>query len=541
MTNRVMATEHIVDYVIVGAGSAGCVLADRLTASGRYRVLILEAGPADTNRWIHIPLGYGKLFAMPTVNWMYQSDPEPQLKGRSVFTPRGKVIGGSSSINGLVYIRGQPEDFDEWARLGNAGWGYDDVLPYFKKAEDQQRGANDYHGKGGPLSVSDLPDKHELADAYIAAAEEIGIPRNDDFNGAQQEGAGYFQATSRNGRRTSCAVAYLHPAKRRANLEVRSDALVTRVLFEGTRAIGVEVESNGSRQTVRANREVLLCGGSFNSPQVLQLSGVGARDLLEKNGIPVVYAASQVGEGLQDHFYARTIWRCTKPITFNDDMGSIVRRIGVGLRYLLAKRGPLTISAGYAGAFIRTQSTMTRPDLQLYFLNFSTDKMGTVLHPFPGFTASVSNLRPESRGHVRIRSADPREAPAIQYNYLSTEADQRGMVDGLKIVRRMMETRAMRPYVAGEHAPGDRVRTDADWLDYARDVGGTVYHPTTTCRMGTDDGAVVDTALRVRGVAGLRVVDASIMPNVVSGNTNAAVIMIAEKGADLVLADAARS
>ncbi|MFM9883562.1 MAG: GMC family oxidoreductase [Burkholderiales bacterium] len=536
-----MATGQLVDYVIVGAGSAGCVLADRLSANGRYRVLVLEAGPADTNRWIHIPLGYGKLFAMPSVNWMYQSDPEPQLKGRSVFTPRGKVIGGSSSINGLVYIRGQREDFDEWARLGNAGWGYDDVLPYFKKAEDQQRGANDYHGKGGPLSVSDLPDKHELADAYIAAAEEIGIPRNDDFNGAQQEGAGYFQATARNGRRASCAVAYLHPAKRRANLEVRSESLVTRILFEGTRAIGVEVERAGTKQVVRANREVLLCGGSFNSPQVLQLSGVGPRDLLAKNGIPIVCAAPQVGEGLQDHFYARTLWRCTKPITFNDDMGSLVRRIGVGLRYLLAKRGPLTISAGYAGAFIRTQAAMTRPDLQLYFLNFSTDKMGTVLHPFPGFTASVSNLRPESRGHVRIRSADPREAPAIQYNYLSTEADRRGMVDGLKTVRRMMQTRAMRPYVEGEHAPGDRVRTDADWLDYARDVGGTVYHPTTTCRMGTDDGAVVDTALRVRGIAGLRVVDASIMPNVVSGNTNAAVIMIAEKGADLVLADAARS
>ena len=535
-----MANEPIVDYLIVGAGSAGCVLADRLTASGKYRVLVLEAGPRDTNRWIRVPLGYGKLFAMPEVNWMYQSEPEPQLKGRSVFTPRGKVIGGSSSINGLVYIRGQREDFDEWARLGNTGWGYDDVLPYFKKAEDQQRGADAYHGTGGPLSVTDLPDRHELADAYIAAAAELGIPRNDDFNGARQEGAGYFQSTARNGRRVSAAFAYLHPAARRSNLEVHSDSLVTRVLFEGTRAIGVEYDAGGVNHTVRAHREVLVCGGSFNSPQVLQLSGVGPRGLLAKHGITVVHAAPQVGEGLQDHFYARTIWRCTKPITLNDDMGSLVRRISIGLRYLLAGRGPLTISAGYAGAFVRTQAAMTRPDVQLYFINFSTDKMGTVLHPFPGFTASVSNLRPESRGHVHIRSADPRQPPAIQYNYLSTPGDQRGMVDGLKMVRRMMQTTAMRPYIAAEHAPGDRIRTDAEWLDYARDVGGTVYHPTTTCRMGIDDGAVVDTALRVRGVAGLRVIDASIMPNVVSGNTNAAAIMIAEKGADLILANAAR-
>jgi choline dehydrogenase len=536
-----MTNEQTVDYIIVGAGSAGCVLANRLSASGKYRVLVLEAGPEDTNRWIHIPIGYGKLFAMPEVNWMYQSEPEPQLKNRRVFTPRGKVIGGSSSINGLVYIRGQREDFDEWARLGNAGWGFDDVLPYFKKAEDQQRGADAYHGTGGPLPVTDLPDRHELADAYIAAAGEIGIPRNDDFNGAQQEGAGYFQSTARNGRRASCAVAYLKPARKRTNLQVICNAQVDRVLFEGTRAVGVSYATLGTKHTVRAHKEVLLAGGSINSPQLLQLSGVGPRGLLAKHGIAVVHAAPQVGEGLQDHFYARTIWRCTKPITFNDDMGSPLRRIRVGLKYLFTRRGPLTVSAGYAGAFVRTQASMTRPDVQLYFINFSTDKMGTTLHPFPGFTASVSNLRPESRGHVRVRSADPLQAPAIQYNYLSTENDQRAMVEGLKIVRRMMQTTTMRRYVAAEHAPGDAIRTDADWLNYAREVGGTVYHPTTTCRMGTDDSAVVDTALRVRGVAGLRVIDASIMPNVVSGNTNAAVIMIAEKGADLVLADAGKN
>jgi len=533
-----MSEPRTFDYVIVGAGSAGCVLANRLTANGRHRVLLLEAGPRDTNPWIHIPLGYGKLFAMPEVNWMYQSEPEPELGGRRVFTPRGKVIGGSSSINGLVYIRGQHEDFDEWARLGNAGWGFNDLLPYFKRAEDQQRGENHYHGVGGPLAVSDLPDRHELVEAWIRAATELGIPRNDDFNGARQEGAGYFQATAKDGRRSSCAVAYLKPVSTRTNLEVQTGALATRVRFEGTRAVGVDYEQAGTTHSVSAHREVILAGGAFNSPQLLQLSGVGPRALLERHGIAVVRDVAAVGQGLQDHFYVRTIWRCTRPITFNDDMRSIWRQAMVGVRYALAKRGPLTVSAGYGGAFIRTRPEMLRPDVQLYFINFSTDKMGTKLHPFPGFTASVSNLRPESRGHVSITSADPRAAPAIQYNYLSTDEDRRAMVAGLQTVRRMMQTPAMQPYVAAEHAPGEHAQSDADWLAYAREVGGTVYHPTTTCRMGADDDAVVDPALRVRGLHGLRVVDASIMPNVVSGNTNAAVIAIAEKGADLILADA---
>ncbi len=526
------------DYVIIGAGSAGCVLANRLTANGRHSVLLLEAGPRDTNPWIHVPLGYGKLFATPSVNWMYQSEPEPELNGRSVFTPRGKVLGGSSSINGLVHVRGQREDFDEWARLGGAGWGYADVLPYFRKSEDQQQGEDAYHGVGGPLSVSALPDRHALCDAFIAAAGEIGIPRNDDFNGERQEGAGYYHTTARHGRRASCAVAYLRPARKRFNLRVQTGALVTRIRFEGRRAVGVDYLLGDTARTVHAQREVLVCGGAFNSPQLLQLSGVGPQTLLERHGIPVVLDAAGVGECLQDHFYVRTVWKSVLPITFNDELATLPRRIAAGLRYALLRRGPLTVGAGYAGAFLRTRADAARPDVQLYFINFSTDKMGTTLHPFSAFTASMSPLRPESRGFVRIRSANALDAPAIQYNYLTTVNDRRIAIDGLRTVRRLIQASAMEPYVLAEHAPGDRVRTDDDWLDYARQVGGTVYHPTSTCRMGRDSLAVVDERLRVRGLASLRVVDASIMPRIVSGNTNAATIMIAEKGADMILADA---
>jgi choline dehydrogenase len=525
------------DYIIVGAGSAGCVLANRLSADGRHKVLLLEAGPRDANPWIHIPLGYGKLFATPSVNWMYQSEPEPELNGRRVFTPRGKVLGGSSSINGLVHIRGQREDFDEWARLGNAGWGFDDVLPYFKRSEDQQGGASEYHGAGGPMAVSAL-EPHELCEAYIEANRELGIPRNDDFNGVQQEGAGYYHTISRRGRRSSCAVAYLRPALKRPNLQVQTEALVARIRFEGQRAVGVDYRVGGETRTARAQREVLLCAGAINSPQILQRSGVGSRALLERHGVPLVLDAPGVGEGLQDHFYVRTVWKCTQPLTLNDDMARLHRTLGIGLRYLLLRRGPLTVSAGYAGAFVRTRPEVPRPDVQLYFINFSTDRMGTTLHRFSGFTASMSPLRPEARGWVRIRSADAAEPPAIQYNYLSTEGDRRTAIDGLKLVRRLMGTAAMQPYVLAEHAPGARVETDEDWLGYAREVGGTVYHPTSTCRMGQDDLAVVDERLRVRGLHGLRVVDASIMPNVVSGNTNAATVMVAEKASDLVLEDA---
>lgn len=524
------------DILIVGAGSAGCVLANRLSADPGRRVLLLEAGPRDTNPWIHIPLGYGKLFADSRVNWAYESEPEPNLGGRRVFTPRGKVLGGSSSINGLVYVRGQREDFDDW---GVPGWGFEDLLPCFIRAEDQSRGADAWHGAGGPLAVSDLPDRHELCEAFIASAQAHGIPRNDDFNGATQEGAGYYQATMRRGLRVSTAVGYLRPAQRRPNLRVEVEALVTRVLIENGRAVGVEYRQGGLTRTARAG-EVILSGGAFNSPQLLQLSGIGPGDRLRELGLPVVRDAPEVGEGLQDHFYVRTYWRCNRPITINDRMATWHGKLGMGLQWLLGRRGPLTVSAGYAAAFARTRPERTRPDAQFYFINFSIARRGGVLDDFSGFTCSMSQLQAQSRGWVRLRSPDPAQAPAIRYNYLDTEDDRRTMVDGLKLLRRIVLTPPFAGYVEAERAPGPDVQTDAQWLQFCRDTGETVYHPTSTCRMGTDAGSVVDERLRVRGVAGLRVVDASVMPAVVSGNTNAAVIAIAEQAAELIAADARR-
>lgn len=503
------------DYVIVGAGSAGCVLANRLTADGRTRVLLLEAGPRDTDPWIHIPLGYGKLFTRRDVNWAYESEPEPNLNGRRIFSPRGKVLGGSSSINGLVYIRGQAEDFDAWEV---PGWSHVELLPYFKKTQ---------------VGISDL-ERHELCDAFIASAQSIGIPRNDDFNGEVQEGTGYYRATVRNGRRSSTAVEYLRPAEKRPNLKVETGALAGKILFSDRKAAAVEYTKGGERFQAKADREVLLCGGSFNSPQLLQLSGVGPRALLAEHGIPVVHDAPGVGEDLQDHFYCRTFWRCNRPITLNDDMQSLWRKAKLGLDYALFRRGPLTVAAGHAAAFVRTRPGLKRPDAQLYYINFSTAKRGGHLHPWSGFTLSVSQLQVESRGSVRIRSADPRAAPAIRYNYLATENDRRVMVEGLKIARRIAAAAPLSGYIIREEFPGPEVRTDEELLEVVRQSGETVFHPTSTCRMGTDERSVVDSQLRVRGLQGLRVVDASVMPAVVSGNTNAAVIAIAEKAADLI-------
>ncbi len=528
------------DYVIVGGGSAGCVLANRLTASGAYRVLLLEAGGEDRNPWIHIPIGYGKLFKDRKLNWLYETEPEPELMNRRIIQPRGKVLGGSSSINGLVYIRGQKEDFDHWRQLGNVGWSYEDVLPYFRRAEDQQRGGDEYHGVGGPLCVSDQTEPHELCDAFIAAAEETGIPRNDDFNGARQEGAGYFQTTSRRGRRCSAAVGYLRSARRRPNLRVLTEAPSTRVLFEAGEAVGVAFVHQGESWKAMATGEVILAAGAIATPQLLQLSGVGPAALLQRLGISVVKDMPGVGEDLQDHLQSRLVYRCTKPITLNDDIGSLARSVGIGLRYALMRKGPLTISAGYAGGFFRTDPRLATPDVQTHFINFSTTKMGDKLHPFSGFTASICQLRPESRGWVRIKSAAPAAPPAIQLNYLAAETDRRTMVAGLKLLRRIMAAPAMRPYVESEYEPGADCVSDEDLLRHIRERASTIYHPTCTCRMGEDARAVVDARLRLRGLGRLRIVDGSVMPRVVSGNTNAAIIMIGEKGADMILEDAAR-
>ena len=527
------------DFVVVGAGSAGCVLANRLTADGRYRVLLLEAGGRDWNPWIHVPLGYGKLFNDRSVNWLYESEPEPHLNNRRVIVPRGKVLGGSSSINGLVYVRGQREDFDAWRDGGADGWGYDDVLPYFIRSEDQERGASAYHGVGGPQAVSDPTEPHPLCDAFIDAAEQSGYRRNDDFNGATQEGFGYFQATARNGRRCSTAAGYLRPVRSRPNLRVETRAFVTRVLFEGTRAVGVELRrGDGSTYEVRAGREVILAGGAINSPQLLELSGIGSAENLKRFQINPVVDLPGVGEGFQDHLQVRSVYRCTRPITINDDMRSWWRRLWIGLRYILQRKGPLTVSAGYAGAFFRTALADARPDVQVHFITFSTNRMGDALNEWSGFTASVCELRPESRGHVHIRDADPTVSPVIQPNFLASELDCRVVVAGMQDLRRIMQAGAIQPMVADEVEPGADAIDDEAVLAFCRERGSSIYHPSCTARMGRDDMSVVDPRLRVHGVGGLRVVDASVMPTLVSGNSNAAVIMIAEKASDMILEDA---
>lgn len=525
------------DYIIVGAGSAGCVLANRLTADGKHSVLLLEAGPRDRNMWIHIPIGYAKLFKNPKVNWMYQTEPEPGLDGRQVFQPRGKVLGGSSSINGLVYIRGQHADYDRWRQLGNVGWSYEDMLPYFKRAENQQRGESEYHGVGGPLYVSNARQSDPLSDAFIEAATQVGIPANNDFNGASQEGAGYYQTTTRNGRRGSTARTYLRAARERANLKIETNALAQRLLFDGKRACGVEYRLNGALRSARARKEVLVSSGAYNSPQLLQLSGVGPGELLRRHGIDVVLDAPGVGSSLQDHLQVRIVTRCSQRITINDDVLSLRRKAMMAMRYAFLRKGPLTVAAASAGAFFKTHPRLATPDVQIHFIPFSTDKMGEKLHAFSGFTAHVCQLRPESRGSVKIKSADPAVAPEIRINYLSTETDRTTNVEGLKILRKILAAPAMQPFCTAEEEPGAKVTSDEDLLAYARQRSSTVFHPTSTCRMGNDPLAVVDQRLRVRGLQGLRVVDGSIMPDLVSGNTNAPIVAIAEKASDMILAD----
>ena len=536
-----MAEPETFDFIVVGAGSAGCVLANRLTASGRHRVLLIEAGGEDNYFWVHVPLGYGKLFTDARVNWLFQSAPEPELDNRSIAQPRGKVLGGSSSINGLLYIRGQRQDYDHWRQLGNVGWSYDDVLPYFKRSEAQQRGGDAFHGADGPLTVSDQVEPHEICEAFIKAAEQAGIPRNDDFNGARQEGAGYFQTTMRNGRRWSTAQAYLKPARRRPNLTVVTRAITTRILIEGGAAVGVEYRQDGQLVTARARGEVLLSAGAFGSPQILQLSGLGPAALLRQHGISVVRDIPGIGADLQDHLQARMLYRVTRPITLNDVVNRWDRKLRAGMRYFLTRKGPLAIPAGYAGGFFRTDPRLETPDVQCHLLLFSADKPGGNLHPFPGMTASICQLRPESRGTVRIKSTDAAEAPEIRLNYLSTETDKRTMVEGLKLLRRVMGAPALKPYIAAESDPGPACVSDADLLAFVRRRGTTIFHPTSTCRMGIDELAVVDPQLRLKGIGNLRVVDCSVMPSLVSGNTNAGAIMIGEKASDLILADAERA
>ena len=528
------------DYIIVGAGSAGCVLANRLTADGRYSVLLLEAGPPDAYPWIHVPIGYAKTMFDARYNWCFYTEPDPGMNGRKIYWPRGKTLGGSSSINGLIYVRGQREDYDRWAAAGNAGWSYDEVLPYFKRLEHSVGGDPAYHGRDGPLWCSPIGRRHELIDAVIAGAGELGIARNDDFNGAAQEGAGYYHLSTRRGWRCSTAVAYLKPARRRENLRIETGTQATRIAFNGRRAGGVSYRRRGDEHTARARREVVLCAGALQTPQLLQLSGVGPEALLRSFDIPVVHELPGVGENLQDHLQARVIYECTRPITTNDDLASFWRTIGMGIDYLFTRDGPMAVGINQGGIFARACPDATTPDVQFHIATLSSDMAGSPTHAFSGFTMSVCQLRPQSRGWVRIRSADPLTAPAMQANYLSTQADRETLIAGIRLARRLAATGALSPYVKCEYRPGPDVESDADLLEFARNTGGTIFHPSGTCKMGEarDRHAVVDPELRVHGVEGVRVVDCSIMPTLTSGNTNVPVIMIAEKAADLILRDA---
>ncbi len=528
-------TEH--DFVIVGGGTAGCVLAARLSASGRHSVLVLEAGPRDAYPWIHVPIGYAKTMFHPVYNWRFETEAEPGMNGRRIYWPCGRTLGGSSAINGLIYIRGHRDDYDDWAALGNPGWSYADVLPYFRRLEHNVRGASEWHGVDGPLWVSDIRGRHELVEALIGAGGELGIPRNDDFNGATQEGVGYYQLTTRRGLRCSTAVAYLRPARGRANLAVETDAQATRILLDGRRARGVAFRQGGREVTVTARHEVIVAAGTLKSPQLLQVSGIGPPELLQSFGIPVAHALVGVGENLQDHLQARVIFRCTKAITTNDTLKSWWRTLAMGMRYVLTRTGPMAIGINQGGVFARTDPSLTRPDVQFHLATLSSDMAGSPVHTFSGFTMSVCQLRPEARGFVRLKSPDPLAPPAMQPNYLSTPRDRSTLVAGIRLARRLAATRSLAPYVAGEYRPGPQTVTDDDLLEFAKNKGATIFHPAGTCKMGPPDdaSAVVDPELRVHGIAALRVVDCSIMPALVSGNTNAPVVMIAEKAADLIL------
>jgi len=521
------------DFIVVGAGSAGCAVAARLSEDPATRVVLVEAGGEDRNRWIHIPLGFGKTFADPSVNWCYETEPDPGAADRRVFWPRGKVLGGSSSINGMVYIRGQAEDFDHWRQLGNTGWSFEDVLAYFTRSEHQTRGADAYHGTGGPLCVSDVA-QHPICEAFIQAAVELGFPRNDDFNGASQDGVGYHQTTTRNGRRCSTAVGYLWPAMARPNLRVITNALSEKLIFDGRRAIGVQFRQDAGLVTARASRGVILCGGAVNSPQLLMLSGIGPREHLMELGIPVLHHLPGVGQSLQDHYSAPIKLKCRLPITVNDVMRSNAKKLRAGLEYYMFHRGPLSMISSPAALFARTRPELASPDVKISISPFSAERPQDGLHRFSGFTTIAYQLRPESRGQIKLKSANSADPPAAYPNYLATETDQQTIVAGLKLIRRLLAHRRLQSFAESEFQPGPAVESDEQLLDYARRRGGTVYHPTSTCKMGNDPMAVVDPELRVHGIDGLRVADASIMPTVVSGNTNAATIMIGEKAADMV-------
>lgn len=533
-----MAAEF--DYIVVGAGSSGAALAGRLSEDASTRVLLLEAGPADSSFWIHLPIGYGKTMWSKKYNWCFHTDADPNMNGRKIYWPRGKTLGGCSSINGLIYIRGQREDYDHWASLGCDGWSYDEILPYFIKSERNERGSSEYHGDNGPLSVSNINDKNPLIEAFISGAEERGVPRNNDFNGATQEGAGYYQLTTWKGWRWSTAKGYLTPNRKRPNLTIATNAQATRVLMDGERAVGVAYRQKGVDREAHCDGEVLLSAGAIQSPQLLQLSGIGPAELLQKHGIPVVRDLPGVGENLQDHLQIRLIYEATQPTT-NDELNSLFGQAKLGMQWFFKRSGPLAVGINQGGCFMKAlPDEAESPDIQFHVATLSADMAGASVHKFSGFTLSMCQLRPESRGHVRIRSTDPFEPPEMQPNYLDTDLDRRTAVASIRAARSIAQSNAMKPMVKREVKPGLEDESDEALLEFCRNNGATIFHPTGTCKMGRDDDpmAVLDARLRVRGIQGLRVIDCSSMPTLVSGNTNAPAVMMAEKAVDMIREDA---
>ena len=526
--------------MIVGAGSAGCALAHRLSEDGRHTVALLEAGPKDSNPWIHIPVGYFKTMGNPGTDWRYRTQADPGIAGRAIPWPRGRVLGGSSSINGLLYVRGQPEDFDHWAQLGNKGWAWADVLPCFKRAESWRGDyANGVRGTDGPLTVSPSRLKREVVDKWLEAAVAAGYRRTDDYNGEDQEGVSYFQLTIRGGRRCSSAVAYLKPARERANLKVIPNAQAMRVVIEEGRATGVEAEIDGVVTTIHARVEVILSAGAIGSPQILMLSGIGAGDELSAHGIEVVADRPGVGKNLQDHLQARPVFK-TDLSTINVETSNILKQALIAIQYALSQTGPMTMAASLGTGFLKTDDRLATPDIQFHIQPFSADSPAEGPHRFSAFTASVLQLRPESAGHLELASADYRDHPLIHPNYLATDTDCRTIVKGIQIARRIAKHAPLADHISEEHAPGPEVAEDDEdaILDWARRTATTIYHPTGTCKMGSDPMAVVDNRLRVHGISGLRVADCAIMPTITSGNTNAPAIMIGERASDLILEDA---
>jgi choline dehydrogenase len=529
------------DYIVTGAGSAGCVLASRLSESGKHRVLLLEAGGKDTNPWIHIPLGYARTFCNPAVNWMFDSEPEPNLNNRVMYQPRGKVLGGTSSINGMIYMRGNHADYDHWRQLGCEGWDWESVLPYFRKAENNERGSSEFHGADGPLRVSNQPYEWEIGKLLLQACIEAGIKPNADFNGADQEGAGYYQTTTNNRRRWSTAAAYLKPARKRQNLTIQTNAHATRVLLENNRAVGVEFRTPQGLRTARANAEIIVSGGAYGSPQLLLLSGIGPAQHLQDIGITVLHDLPGVGSNLQDHFNTYCAWRISRPLSLNTLHHSIPHQLVAGAKYVLWRGGPMSGNGLYVGALVRSDPALAQPDLQMNISAWSTidrTRDGIISHPFPAFAISPVHLRPDGRGTVRLKTPDPLAPPEIRFNFLRTDYDMQAVIKGMRIARNIARQNALRPIVVEEVLPGPAISTDEQLADDVRKRGVSNLHPVGSCGMGHGPNAVVDPRLRVHGIDGLRVVDASIMPAIIAGNTNAPTIMIAEKASDMILKDA---